>query len=175
MIDEVEVIVQAGKKESIIPIPEMLRKEIRAYIGKHLSGAVPGSMLIPEVFSDPNASYNSAKMTRKLSVAAKRAGIFSFGSQTPRKTFLYELYQETGNIEQVQEYINASSPAIAYRYLGVMPSTESEYKVKSAQENENSRYALLVGGKGADRIRKIIGFLHTLANEIDDPINSDAV
>ncbi len=114
-------------------------------------------------------------MTRRINAAARRAGILSFGTQTPRKTFLYKLYDETGDIELIQKYINASSANIAYRYLGVLPGTEEKYKGRSIQENENSRYKLLSDGNGIKRIDNVIQFLRTLADDIDDPINSDAV
>ena len=175
VIDKEEVVIQAGKKEVTFPLPEPVREKIREYIEANLADADMKDFLIPLSFASPSIPYKSAAMTRRIGMAAKRSGILSFGAQSPRKTFLYRLYEETGDIGLVQKYINAPSSSIAYRYLGILPGVNENYKARSAEENENSRYKLISEGAGAKRIAQIKDFLFFLADEIDDPRNSDAV
>ena len=91
-----------------------------------------------------------------------------------RKTFAWRYYKETGDITYLQELMNHGSASITYRYIGEKPRTEVNFKNMSAEENERSRFLLLMDDNGKKRIEDIIAILRGLCGELENPGNNDA-
>ncbi|MDK8747549.1 tyrosine-type recombinase/integrase [Streptococcus agalactiae] len=105
-------------KQRIIKVHPKLQKELKVFLKeKSLDDYVIKSR-----------QGNNKPITREraygiLQDIAKEFNLQSVGTHTLRKTFGYNIYQQSKNVALLQEMFNHSDPAITLRYIGINQDT----------------------------------------------------
>ncbi len=112
--DYIEVIEQKTGKLREIPINDSLKRALRKYI----KGKKDNEYLIKsrEGTNRPISRWMAYKILRE---AANEVGLNRVGTHTMRKTFGYNYYQRTKDIETLCKMLGHSNSDITKRYIGI--------------------------------------------------------
>jgi|GEM_PF-251879 len=164
-----DVVIGARKIKRTFNMPQELQDVINNYV----EGKNPESyLLIGRINS--TAPLTREQAYRVFKQIGTNVGLTNLGAQTMRKTFAWNYYKETGDIEYIQTLLNHASSSITYRYIGERPNVQILLRKSSAEENQRSRYLLYLDDSGKKRINAVIDELNALKDSFDDPTNTDA-
>jgi integrase len=85
----------------------------------------PDEPLFPS-FNDPTRPISRQRVYQIFQNCAVKIGLRNFSALSMRKTFLYHLFKETGDIEKVQKYLFHDSPFPTINYVGLEQSDIDE-------------------------------------------------
>lgn len=106
------------KKPKTIKIGKFLKRELKDYlVDKDLDEYVIKSR------EGKNKPISRERAYGILQDVAREFHLESIGCHTMRKTFGYQVYQQTKDVVLLQEIFNHSDPAITLRYIGVNQDT----------------------------------------------------
>jgi len=117
----------------------------------------------------PNrGSVSREQVYRVMKQVGDQLGIPNVGAQTIRKTFAWNYYKETGDINYLTELFNHASPTITYQFIGEKPKFNLVMHKRSANENARSRYMLYLNNSGVDRLDAIVNVLNKIRDNFSD-------
>lgn len=147
--------------------------ELKEVIAAYTADRDPDSYFLTSS-SRPYSPISREQAYRVMKDVARDMGLADIGAQTMRKTFAYNYYKDTGDVTYLQEILNHSSATVTYRYIGERPAFETPLKKRSIEENERSRYLLLLNGSGKERLKKVTDELNEILENFDNPSNNDS-
>lgn len=112
--ENIEVIEQKTGKMRYIPINESLKRTIAAYV----RGKKDNDYLIKsrEGVNQPISRWTAWKIIRD---AGLEVGLHNLGTHSMRKTFGYNYYRRTKNIQALCKMLGHSDEEITKRYIGI--------------------------------------------------------
>lgn len=167
--DVLKVKIGARKIETVYNIPKEVQDIITEYIGDRDKN---GYLILGH--NGSNAPLSREQAYRVFKSVGKSIGLSTIGAQTMRKTFAWNYYKNTGDIEYLQTLFNHASSSITYRYIGERPNVQVILRKTSAEENERSRYMLYLNDAGRKRLTAAINEISAIREKFDNPANNDS-
>ena len=167
--DVLKVKIGARKIETVYNIPKEVQNIITNYIGDRDKN---GYLILGH--NGSNAPLSREQAYRVFKSVGKSIGLSTIGAQTMRKTFAWNYYKKTGDIEYLQTLFNHASSSITYRYIGERPNVQIILRKTSAEENERSRYMLYLNDAGRKRLTSAINEISAIRDKFDNPANNDS-
>ncbi len=114
--DVVKIKATKNNKKLEIPIPKLLKKELRAYC----KDKEPQEYLFESRQGGHISRQRASQIAKRI---AERYDLENFNTHSLRKTFAHMLYEKDKDIALVQMALGHQSPATTIKYLGL----EQEY------------------------------------------------